>query len=286
MDEARRITLALRGKWFGTYGLTFCPAHPNAVTPALSVTVGRKGQLLLKCHAGCDFKEIMQALREHGIEGVGAETNAFRMPQPSDEGAEKRERQAKGVARETVPLVGTVGETYLRSRGITCNLPHNLRFHGGCWHTCGKRFPAMVARVQGADGFAVHRTYLKSDGSGKADVDPPKAMLGRCAGGAVRLFEGHGPLFVAEGIETALSLASGIVEHQASIWATLSTSGMRALRLPKDKGKLIIATDGDQAGREAGHELAERAHRLGWRVGFLHAPKGSDWNDVLLGRPE
>lgn len=284
MDEARKITLALGGKWFGTYGLTFCPAHPNTVTPALSVSVGREGQLLLKCHAGCDFREIMRALPEHGIEDVGVKPAAFCVPRLSDEEAAKREHQAKALARETVPLDGTVGETYLRLRGITCGLPDSLRFHANCWHSCGKRFPALVARVEGADGFAVHRTYLRSDGSGKAAIEPPKAMLGKCAGGAVRLFHGTGPLVVAEGLETALSLASGIVEPSASIWAALSTSGMRSLRLPMKAAKLVIATDGDRAGREAGFLLAERAHHAGWEVGFMHAPDGSDWNDVLKER--
>lgn len=281
MDDARKITLAFGGKWYGNYGVAFCPAHPNAITPALSVSIGREGQLLLKCHAGCDFSEIMQALREHGIEDATAEPNAFRLPLPVDDGSAKRERQAKGLARETVPLAGTVGETYLRSRGITCQLPETLRFHANCWHSCGKRFPAIVARVEGAGGFAVHRTYLKLDGSGKAAVEPPKAMLGRCAGGAVRLVMGDGPLVVAEGIETALSLGSGLVEPSASIWACLSASGLQTLRLPEDVGKLLVATDGDKAGREAGCKLAERAHRKGWQVSYLHAPDGSDWNDIL-----
>ena len=32
--------------------------------------------------------------------------------------------------------------------------------------------------------------------------------------------------------------------------------------------------------------LAERAHKLGWTVSFLHAPDGKDWNDVLLEKAE
>jgi hypothetical protein len=27
MSEAQRVTLALRGRWFGAYGVAFCPAH-------------------------------------------------------------------------------------------------------------------------------------------------------------------------------------------------------------------------------------------------------------------
>ncbi len=66
----------------------------------------------------------------------------------------------------------------------------------------------MVARVKGSDRYAVHRTYLKLDGSGKANVEPPKAMLGKLRWrGLCGLIEAEGPLVVAEGIETALSLA-------------------------------------------------------------------------------
>jgi DNA primase len=91
---------------------------------------------------------------------------------------------------------------------------------------------------------------------------------------------------VAEGIETALSLASGLLHRPATIWAALSTSGMRALRLPSNSGRLTIATDGDGAGRAAGHDLAERAHGLGWQVSLLPAPDGRDWNDILTMKGE
>ena len=104
----------------------------------------------------------------------------------------------------------------------------------------------------------------------------------RAAQTALRLSGGPGPLLVAEGIETALSLASGLLQRPATIWATLSTSGMRGLFLPSGKGRLTIATDGDGAGRAAGHELAGRAHAAGWTVSTLPAPNGRDWNDILM----
>ena len=106
-------------------------------------------------------------------------------------------------------------------------------------------------------------------------------MLGSIAGGSVRLCENPGPLVVAEGIETALSLACGLLSAPSTIWAALSTSGMRGLRLPPESGRLIVASDGDTAGRNAAHALAERAHVAGWTVSLLPAPSGSDWNDVL-----
>ena len=140
--------------------------------------------------------------------------------------------------------------------------------------------------VDGADGFAVHRTYLRADGSGKAEVDPPKAMLGAVQGGAVRLSDGPRQLALAEGIETALSLASGLLRGPATVWAALSAPGIRGLRLPPEPGRLTIASDSDDggAGREAAQALAERAHALGWQVSLLPAPEGRDWNDVLCGK--
>jgi hypothetical protein len=100
----------------------------------------------------------------------------------------------------------------------------------------------------------------------------------------VRLSQEPGPLVVAEGIETALSLASGLLREPATVWAALSTSGLRGLRLPAEPGRLAIASDGEAAGREAAAALAERAAALGWRVSLLPAPDGQDWNDVLRGR--
>ena len=58
---------------------------------------------------------------------------------------------------------------------------------------------------------------------------------------------------------------------------------MRTLKLPPKprSGSLIIATDGDASGREAGAALADRAHALGWKVSIMAAPDGQDFNDVL-----
>jgi hypothetical protein len=101
------------------------------------------------------------------------------------------------------------------------------------------------------------------------------------AGGAVRLLGGGNRLAVCEGIETGLSLASGLANGSPTVWATLSTSCMKRLLLPASPGNLLIATDGDEAGRVAGNVLGERANAMGWKVSLLPAPEGRDWNDVL-----
>jgi hypothetical protein len=176
---------------------------------------------------------------------------------------------------------------YLRSRGIVGPLPKALRFHAACWHgPTAKRYPAMIAAIQGNRLPAVHRTYLRSDGLGKADIERPRAMLGAVAGAAVRLSEAHEQLVVCEGVETGLSLSSGLLDAPARVWAALSTSGMQRLSLPHRAGQLTIASDGDTAGREAANALAARADALGWRVTLMPAPEGLDWNDVLMMKGE
>lgn len=287
MTEAQSITLALKGRWYGRYGAARCPAHDDR-DPSLTLADAPDGRLLAHCKAGCGFTDVLDALRGLGvIEGTGeaprtdpAEIAARHAAQRREN--EKRARQALACWNEAVPIRGTLAEAYLRHRAISCDLPDTLRFHPACWHPSAKRLPAMVALVEGGARLAVHRTYLRHDGAGKADAAPNKAMLGGCAGGAVRLAEGDGPLVVAEGIETALSLACGLLRGPATIWAALSTSGMTGLCLPDGpRGRLTVATDGDAPGKAAGHALAERADALGWTVSILPAPEEHDFNDIL-----
>lgn len=106
-------------------------------------------------------------------------------------------------------------------------------------------------------------------------------MQGPCSGGAVALSEAQGPLVVCEGIETGLSLLSGLLGEPAEVWAALSTSGLRALSLPPRPRRLIVAADGDPAGIEAAKALGDCAHYQGWEVFLWPAPDGQDWNDVL-----
>ncbi|MEV8468815.1 toprim domain-containing protein [Fluviibacterium sp. DFM31] len=255
----------------------------------MTLADGRGGNLVLHCKkCDCAFLDILAAagLLSGDYTPPDRATIAQREAVRRAE-TEKRARQAERCWLESQTITGTLAETYLRGRGINCPLPQTLRFHPECWHgPTAKRLPALVALVEGGNGIAVHRTYLRADGSSKAGVDPAKMMLGTTAGGAVRLTQGPGPLVVAEGVETALSLVSGLLRAPATAWAALSTSGVRSLRLPVNPGKLTIAPDGDAAGREAANALAAYAHAMGWRVATLPAPDGRDWNDVLTMKGE
>lgn len=285
--DARTLTLTLKGRWYRRYGAAPCPVcqpQQRKGQNALTLADGTSGLLLHCKKSACGFLDILGAA--HVAPGSWTPPDPLAQAQrEADRKAEAKRRanQAFALWREAEPIRGTVAETYLRGRGITCALPDTLRFHPECWHAAtSRRYPAMVALVEGCSDIAIHRTYLCADGTGKAPIDPPKAMLGGTSGGAVRLTQEQGPLVVAEGIETALSLASGMLQWPATIWAALSTSGMRGLVLPTSPGRLTVATDGEQAGQAAGFALAERAHAAGWTVSTLPAPNGRDWNDILM----
>ena len=142
----------------------------------------------------------------------------------------------------------------------------------------------MVALVtRGADDapLAIHRTFLARDADGKAPVDPQKMMLGPCRGGAVRLGDPTDLLMVGEGIETCLA-AMQATGHPT--WAALSTSGLRTLDLPKDVRDVIFLADGDDGGEAAARDRAWRWKREGRGVRIARPPRGTDFNDMLLGR--
>jgi hypothetical protein len=254
---------------------------------ALTIAHADNGRLLAHCkRSNCAFVEIIvaagfgfgdfQSLGSERIDKYAAEHRAR---------VKCKSRIAERLWQDSLPISGTIAETYFKGRGIKCPLPDTLRFHPRIWHGRADDFlPAIVAIVAGVAGIAIHRTYLSQDGKGKAQVTPNKAMLGAVSGGAVRLFDDQPTLVVAEGIETALSLRSGLLATPVSIWAALSASNLVKLRLPESPGSLIIAADGDNVGRSSAQSLAVRAHERGWKVSFLPAPDGHDWNDVLTGK--
>jgi CHC2-type zinc finger protein len=110
----------------------------------------------------------------------------------------------------------TPAAAYLASR--KCRLPHedgDLHWYDRLRHPCGYIGPALVGLVTHAvtgEPLTLHRTWLRHDGSGKADVDPPRMLWAGLpkAGGVIRLWPDEKVttgLCVAEGIETALTAA-------------------------------------------------------------------------------
>jgi hypothetical protein len=282
MIAAQHLTLALGGEWRGQSGHAPCPVcQIERRIDQRSLSIRAEGKMLLAhCHkSGCDFRDIMN------VAGLPCDAMRFDAVEAKEANAKRKAHASEQLARARrlwatcKPLQGTEGEAYLRSRGITCALPPMLGWAAEAFH--GPSASWLSAMVGNVSTGGVHRTYFEK--SGQRISRNPKLMQGPCAGGAVALSGAHGPLVVCEGIETGLSLLSGILLRPATVWAALSTSGMKSLILPSVSPELIIATDSDDAGagRMAGNALAERADACGWAVSLLPAPDGKDWNDVL-----
>ena len=186
----------------------------------------------------------------------------------------------------SVPIAGTLAETYLRARGITCGtMSSALRFHPKCWHrdegqTKSIPRPALIAAVTDGAGAlqGVHRTWLAPDGKDKAQVEIQRRAMGHLLGNAVRLTPHDDILVVGEGIETMLSLIEAM--PGLPVWAALSSSHLGAVLLPEGLQRLYIAIDRDPAGQRAAERLGARATEIGIAVRVLE-PRLGDFNDDL-----
>jgi putative DNA primase/helicase len=286
---AEAIARALGGRKAGSGWTARCPAHDDR-TPSLAIREADENKVLVRCHAGCDQERVIAALRGRGLWSESCSRSSpwtarrRAVEREPDHDESRRTEMALAIWQSATPAPGTPVAAYLASRGIHLPPSDALRFHAALKHPSGGFWPAMVALVtSGIDGtpLAIHRTYLARDGAGKAPVDPQKMMLGPCRGGAVRLADPGAVLMVGEGIETCLAAmqASG-----QPAWAALSTSGLRALDLPKDVRDVIVLADGDEAGEAAARDCALRWKRQGRRVRIARPPQGMDFNDMLSGR--
>ncbi len=294
--NAQEITKALGGSWHGSYGTARCPAHDDR-EPSLSIRDGVDGEPIVNCFAGCDWRDIKDVLRARGLLPERGERPAWQprrsrapKPQPDDTDQQQRIEFVRRKWHESAPLADTPAEVYLGERGLKPGpdgWPPSLRYHLALKHgPTGLHLPTMLGAVAiwpGHEIVGLHRTFLRADGRGKAPVSGNKMMLGKCAGGAVRLAPAGPKLMIAEGIETSLSVqeATGL-----PTWAALSASGIAGLVLPALPlaAEVVIAADNDV--NRAGMDAAEKAAALwvsqGRKVWIAQPPTpGTDFNDMV-----
>jgi putative DNA primase/helicase len=283
--NAHSITKALRGRWHGSYGMCCCPVHDDR-SPSMSIKDGDDA-VLVKCFSGCDNGDIINALRSLGmIDDAEPRDSYTYRPRHEPKPIEIDPRKAEAVIRlwkECEPIQGTIAETYLRTRGIGIEIPVSLRFHPELKHgPSGQCFPALVAGFQGADrGMnAVHRTFLRPDGSGKADVEQQKMALGCMRGGAVRLGRAVETMGIAEGIETALS---AMELFRVPVWAACG-SRLSDIVLPPEVKRVVIFADAGAPGIEAAEKAQAVLLEQKRRVAIRYPTIGKDWNDTITAR--
>lgn len=221
------------------------------------------------------------------------------------EDRKEEERKAESVRynwQSGLQLGGTLAEKYLNTRDIELSdfpqgtpwMP-SLRFHPSLLLK-GSRHPALIGGVQDVNRklVALWRIFLNADGTAMLNEDGKKLKLGLgpAAGGAVRLGPVTETLKLTEGIETGLGV-SLLSTTGASVWATLSTSGMINFVVPPGVKRIEIYADGDRyrkhkntgnivtpPGIAAANQLRDRLKGEGYDVVVRPSPEPDDWLDV------
>ncbi|MFM0049884.1 PriCT-2 domain-containing protein [Caballeronia grimmiae] len=162
---------------------------------------------------------------------------------------------------QTLGAVRDAGRAYLGARQcVLAPADGDLRFDPAARHPTGYVGPCLVALVTDAlskEPISLHRTWINADGT-KADIEPPRTLLGghRKAGGVIRLWPDEAVaqgLAVAEGIETALSLAWVF----QPVWALIDAGNLAKFPPMAGIDALAIAVDADRAGERAAESCGE-----------------------------
>jgi hypothetical protein len=187
-------------------------------------------------------------------------------------------------------IAGTLADKYLQAR--RCYFPPldgALRFLPAALHWPTKTtHPAMLALVTDArtnEPLSLHFTFLKADGSGKAEVDTPKLLLAGHAidGGVIRLWPDGcvtTGLGIAEGIETALAAA----HYFRPAWAAIDAGHLAKFPVLDGIEALTIIMDRDAAGHGAAQACRNRWLAANREVRVVGPRIGNDFADMMGAR--
>ena len=310
--NAADIAKALGGHRHGYQYRCRCPAH-NDHDPSLDVR-DTVGGVLVNCRAGCSQREVIAALGALGL-WPGRQFGEVMPDQERDRriAAQERERDHETARRTAWALQLWKGardprlspaEYYLRKRGLTlpAGADQVIRFHPECPRG-SERIPALVALMRdvvSGEPTAIQRIYIRPDFvKDKCEASPNGAKtLGRMRGSAIMLSsfedtfcdgqEFADPLYVAEGLETALGV---LRRNYAPVWALCSTGNIANLPVHYAVQHLVICADNDvpklrngvvkTPGLDAAMECRARWHE-GGKACTIWAPDGlgKDFADV------
>ncbi|MGB3832250.1 MAG: toprim domain-containing protein [Mesorhizobium sp.] len=212
----------------------------------------------------------------------GAESD--RTPAPS--GSPEAARRLLAISQ---PIRDTLAETYLRSRDITAlHDLGSLHFHPGCYYRpegsrVTKALPAMIAAVTDLASAVTgaHRTWLPPGGVWKPGIEIPRRAMGGLLGNGVRFGRSGAVMAAGEGVETVLSVRSGL--PRMPMIAALSAAHLAAIAFPAVLRRLYVVRDRDPAGDRARDSLIASATAVGIEAVDL-TPCGGDFNDDLRDR--
>lgn len=218
-------------------------------------------QMLGLTKAGADFPRVLATAATWAGLSPDAEIDRETLKRRKADRDHTAQIEAKAEADAKAALVelikdraqtaaGSAAEAYLKRRGIDAMPPHGLAYVPPLKPQKGLLHPSYAALIAWAkDGRGKitggQRILIQPDGS-PAPEETRKPSFGRIQGCPAR-FPGQikgGPLYVAEGLETALSVW---VATGAEVWAVFGSSGWQAAPLPMGR-QIILCPDLDADG--------------------------------------
>lgn len=292
------VASAVKLKRAGREWKGLCPFHAER-SPSFTVVDAHERAYCFGCGWNGDVIAFVMAMQRCSFRDAYRILSNQELPQWSPAERQKAqaedrlerladEAMAKKWFKEAQPVRGTPGETYLRARGITVEIPDTVRFgHVPSWRDkdtgeWGRKRPALVCSAQDATGAVVgiQRIFFPHDdpAGGKADC---KLSLGTIKGATLRL--GPQPtdtVILAEGPEDGLSIyqeGPGL-----PVWVPFGTGSMPAAELPASVRKAIVAGQNNTAGRIAVEKTAITLAERGLSVSRVWPSRQfDDWNDQL-----
>ena len=221
--------------------------------------------------------DIYAAIRRRGFKLDQSNVETTEPAKGSSEYQRQQHDKAAWLWSRRRPIEGTIAEKYLRERRrISCPLPQTLaylpprkpEYHPamiGAFALVDEPEPNVVGMPSSVG--SVHLTFLKRDGSDKADVEKPqkaKIIVGSPGSSPIVLAPPNDLLGLAitEGIEDALSVhaATGL-----GAWAAGAAGFMPKLAdaVPSYIEAVTIWAHPDPAGQKGARELAARLRARG-----------------------
>ena len=285
---------------------TLCPCHSDN-RPSLSIKDNGNDDVVVTCHAGCDWKDIKKELLDMGLLPEWTPPNK---PKKAKNGLSKRQDSGKkkpseDPAKEKDSFIwkkakrdnGSI-KKYFKNRVIFFDdnedeafpVPPALKWNSYTDKKTGEKIHLVVAAASNPNDKtvkAVQRLFIDTDDYTKTGAK----MLGNMQGRGVYFYRQRSmaELLVGEGIETTLSVMQVTGKNGV---AALSTSGMKNIRFPDETEIIYILVDSDKsfAGQKAACKLARRFEKNDGNQAFLVTPDDScftdspikkDFNDLL-----
>ena len=231
MSAAKELCLALHGRWSEQRqsGTAKCPAHDDK-TPSLSISVGRKAAVVLRCHAGCDSRDAHAAIR--GLVRWPSNTHLDLLP-PTPQPVLTVERIREELKRSSPAHLCRLAVRYFEEgRGV---FRTSRRYDFASVFVTGLPAPITQLSSPPSSAFsrvrpqALHYTFLRDDCSGNVDIDPSRLYSGPKSGGCVKLVP---DVEITYGLGIGQGIENGLVAIAASwpTWACLDAAILLSFR--------------------------------------------------------